>query len=130
LQKNSDKQLALLNKSTTAFNNFKPHSAVLRNKPQTVMFTVLLFLDNLGGGEILVVMLFILFFFGSKKVPDMARSVGKASRMFKDALSGVQNEIENSMQAPPPQEKKEIAVEEPKIEVKEPENSTPRSKNE
>ena len=95
-----------------------------------MIFTVLLFLDNLGGGEILVVMLFILFFFGSKKVPDMARSVGKASRMFKDAMSGVQNEIENSMQSPPPQEKKEIAVEELKIEAKEPENSTARSKNE
>ena len=59
----------------------------------------------------------------------MARSAGKASRMVKDAISGVQNEIESSMHAPPPVEKKEIVKEEPVVEVKEPENSTPRHKN-
>jgi len=63
---------------------------------------MLLFLDNLGGGELLVIMVFVLFFFGSKKVPDLARGLGRASREFKDAMNGVQREIEQSMQTPPP----------------------------
>lgn len=92
------------------------------------MLCIFLFLDNLGGGEILVIMLFILFFFGSKKIPDLARGMGRASREFKDAMSGVQREIEGSMKTPPViEEKKENPTEEPKIEAKTPENSTPRS---
>ncbi len=61
------------------------------------MLSFLLFLDNLGGGELLLVMVFVLFFFGSKKVPDLARGLGRASREFKDAMNGVQREIENSV---------------------------------
>jgi sec-independent protein translocase protein TatA len=92
------------------------------------MLNMFLFLDNLGGGEILVIMLFILFFFGSKKIPDIARGMGRASREFKDAMSGVQREIEDSMKTPPSiEKKKEPDTEEPKIEVQTPENSTPRS---
>lgn len=68
---------------------------------------MLLFLDNLGGGELLVIMVFVLFFFGSKKVPDLARGLGRASREFKDAMNGVQREIEGSMKTSPV-EKKEI----------------------
>lgn len=61
------------------------------------MIAMLLFLDNLGGGELLVIMVFVLFFFGSKKVPDLARGLGRASREFKDAMNGVQREIANSV---------------------------------
>ena len=32
-----------------------------------IMLAVILFLDSLGGGELLVIMLFILIFFGSNK---------------------------------------------------------------
>lgn len=60
---------------------------------------ILLFLDSLGGGELLVVMLFALFFFGSKKIPDIARGVGRASREFKDAMNNVKSELESNMNA-------------------------------
>lgn len=71
------------------------------------MLSIILFLDNLGGGELLLIMVFILFFFGSKKIPDLARGLGRASREFKDAMGGVQREIEDSMKTPPAKEKKE-----------------------
>lgn len=58
---------------------------------------ILLFLDSLGGGELLVIMLFALFFFGSKKIPDIARGIGRASREFKDAMNNVKSEIESNM---------------------------------
>lgn len=64
------------------------------------MNNTLLFL-NLGGGEIIVVLLVILLFFGSKKIPELARGLGKGIREFKDATSGVQREIEESIKEVP-----------------------------
>lgn len=64
------------------------------------MSNTVLFL-NLGGGEIIVVLLIILLFFGSKKIPELARGLGKGMREFKDATSGVQREIEESMKDVP-----------------------------
>jgi len=61
------------------------------------MFNIILFLDSVGGGELMVIMLFILMFFGSKKIPDLARGLGKGMREMKDAMSGVQTEIRQSM---------------------------------
>lgn len=52
-----------------------------------------LFLD-VSGGELLVVLLFVLLFFGSKGVPEVARTMGRALRQFRDATAEVQREIE------------------------------------
>ena len=41
---------------------------------------------NLGGPEMLIVLVVVLLLFGSKKVPELARSLGKAQREFKDGL--------------------------------------------
>ena len=57
----------------------------------------LLFLESLGGGELLVIFLFVLVFFGSKNIPGLARGLGKAMREFKDAVQGVQSEINQGM---------------------------------
>ena len=52
---------------------------------------------NLGGGEIFIILLIILLMFGSKKIPELARGLGKGIRYFKDATSDVQNEIKDSI---------------------------------
>lgn len=39
---------------------------------------------NLGGPEMLIVLAVVLLMFGSKKVPELARSLGKAQKEFKD----------------------------------------------
>lgn len=52
-------------------------------------------LDNIGFGELLVIALFILIFFGPKKIPDIARSLGKAIREFRKAMQDVQSEIQS-----------------------------------
>jgi sec-independent protein translocase protein TatA len=41
---------------------------------------------NLGGPEMLIVLAVVLLMFGSKKVPELARSLGKAQREFKDGM--------------------------------------------
>ena len=61
------------------------------------MLIIILFLDSLGGGELLVIMLFILIFFGSNKIPDLARGLGRGMREFKDAMQGIQGEIKSGM---------------------------------
>ncbi len=66
----------------------------------------LLFL-NLGGGEIFVIMLVVLLFFGSKRIPELAKGLGKGMREFKDAMSGIENEVRNSVNDTPPPVKPE-----------------------
>ena len=51
---------------------------------------------NLGGPELLIVLVVVLLLFGSKKVPELARSLGKAQREFKDGLSDVSSPADPS----------------------------------
>jgi sec-independent protein translocase protein TatA len=60
----------------------------------------LLFLDNLGGGELLIVVFFVLIFFGSDKIPGLMKSMGRAMREFKTAMDDVKNDIEKSTTEP------------------------------
>ncbi|MFM2284712.1 MAG: hypothetical protein RLZZ543_209 [Bacteroidota bacterium] len=59
-----------------------------------MLASVLLFFD-VSGGEIMVIMLFVLMFFGSKKIPELARGLGKGMREFQDASNGIRREIQN-----------------------------------
>jgi TatA/E family protein of Tat protein translocase len=42
---------------------------------------------NFGMGELLIVLVFALIILGPKRLPEVARSVGKGVREFKGALS-------------------------------------------
>jgi sec-independent protein translocase protein TatA len=57
---------------------------------------MLLFLNDIAGSEILLILVFILIFFGSKSIPGIARTMGKTIRQIKDASQEVQNEIKKS----------------------------------
>ena len=63
--------------------------------------TVFLFLGDLGGGEMLVVMTAVLLLFGADKIPSIARSVGRGMREFKDATNEIKNELEQSIKDEP-----------------------------
>lgn len=56
----------------------------------------LLFLGNLGGTEIFIILFVILLFFGAKKLPELARGLGKGIREFKDATKEVKDNIEKA----------------------------------
>jgi len=43
----------------------------------------LAFLQNLGGPEMLVILLVVFVLFGAKKLPDLARSLGRSMGEFK-----------------------------------------------
>lgn len=57
----------------------------------------LLFLPSLGAGEITLILLIVLIFFGAKKIPELARGLGKGIREFKDATKEIKNEIEEGV---------------------------------
>jgi sec-independent protein translocase protein TatA len=50
----------------------------------------------IGGPEIIVVLLFIVMFFGSKKIPELVKGLGKAMREVKDASNEIKKEIRDS----------------------------------
>jgi len=54
------------------------------------------FLSGLGGWEILLILLVLLIFFGARKIPELARGLGKGIREFKDATKEIKDEIEDS----------------------------------
>ncbi len=55
-----------------------------------------LFLNSLGTGEVMVILLFILMFFGAKNIPGIARTMGRGIRQMKNASQEIQNEITKS----------------------------------
>jgi TatA/E family protein of Tat protein translocase len=62
-----------------------------------VFAPTLLFLDSLGTGEFLLIVFVVIIFFGGKKIPEMARVVGKGMREFKAAANNIQDEIQKSV---------------------------------
>ena len=50
----------------------------------------------IGGPEIIVVMLFIVIFFGSKKIPELAKGLARAMREIKDASNEIKKEINDT----------------------------------
>ena len=48
---------------------------------------------NLGTGELLIIFLVILLLFGAKRLPELARGLGKGINEFKDAVETGKKEI-------------------------------------
>lgn len=46
-----------------------------------------------GGGELVFIVLIIIMLFGSKKIPELARGLGKGMREIKNATNDIQQEI-------------------------------------
>jgi len=61
--------------------------------------TPLLEFLNMGGGEMMLIVIAILLLFGGKKLPELARGLGKGMREFKDASEGVKREIHRNINA-------------------------------
>lgn len=57
---------------------------------------MVLFLSDIAGSEILLILVFILIFFGSKSIPGIAKTMGKTMRQIRDASDEVKNEIKKS----------------------------------
>ncbi|NJN41942.1 MAG: twin-arginine translocase TatA/TatE family subunit [Flammeovirgaceae bacterium] len=52
-----------------------------------------------GMGEWVVIGLFVLVFFGARKIPEFAKGLGKGIREFKDAVKDVKKEVDEADKA-------------------------------
>ncbi len=55
-------------------------------------------MGNLKGYELLIIALLLVLLFGSKRLPDAARSIGRSLRIFKSETKGL---VDGEAPAPP-----------------------------
>ena len=53
----------------------------------------LLFLGNLGTGEIIIIAIIVLLLLGGKKIPELMKGIGKGVKNFKDGVKGLEDDI-------------------------------------
>ena len=53
----------------------------------------LLFLGNLGTGEIVIIAIVVLLLFGGKKIPELMKGIGNGVKNFKDGVKGLEDDI-------------------------------------
>ncbi len=58
----------------------------------------------LGGWEVVIIIVAILLLFGGKKLPELARGVGKGLRIFKKEVQGVKDELDEAINVEPDDE--------------------------
>lgn len=56
---------------------------------------------GLGTGEIVIILVVVLLLFGARRIPELAKGMGKGIREFKDASREIQREIEREPVAEP-----------------------------
>ncbi|MCB9230180.1 MAG: twin-arginine translocase TatA/TatE family subunit [Bacteroidia bacterium] len=55
---------------------------------------------GLGVQELLIILFVVLLLFGAKKLPELARGMGRGIREFKDASREIKREIDTETQEP------------------------------
>ena len=53
----------------------------------------LLFLGNIGTGEIILSALVVLLLYGGKKIPELMKGIGKGVKSFKDGMNEIEKDI-------------------------------------
>lgn len=54
-----------------------------------------------GGWELVIIVLVIILLFGAKKIPELAKGLGKGIREFKDATKDIKSEIDEGIKEDP-----------------------------
>ena len=52
-------------------------------------------LFDVGGGQIILILVLILIFFGARRIPELAKGLGQGIKEFKKATREVSDEIHN-----------------------------------
>ncbi|MCX6179729.1 MAG: twin-arginine translocase TatA/TatE family subunit [Chlorobiales bacterium] len=56
---------------------------------------------GIGGQELMLILVIILVLFGAKKLPELARGLGKGIKEFKNAQNESEDEIDNTADKTP-----------------------------
>lgn len=60
-------------------------------------------MPNLGPTELIIIAVVLILLFGSKKLPDAARSIGRSMRIFKSEVKELNNDDQVTAAAEPRQ---------------------------
>ena len=58
-------------------------------------------LPNIGFGELVVILLIVMLLFGAKRLPEVARGLGKSLQAFKDGMKNTTSEVEDEKKSIP-----------------------------
>ncbi|HOF17885.1 MAG TPA: twin-arginine translocase TatA/TatE family subunit [Phycisphaerae bacterium] len=73
----------------------------------TFLAETILFLPGIwtpGPWEIVLILVVVLLLFGGKKLPELARGLGRGLRSFRNELKGVRNDLDREEETPAPHE--------------------------
>ena len=56
----------------------------------------LAFLQNIGFPELLVILLIVLLLFGAKRLPEIARGLGKSLHEFKKGIKEIETDVNDA----------------------------------
>ena len=54
------------------------------------------FMVSIGGWEVLLIFLVVLLLFGAKRLPELAKGLGKGIREFQGAVEGIEKELDEA----------------------------------
>lgn len=57
----------------------------------------LLFIGNIGTGEVVIIAVVVLLLFGGKKIPELMKGLGKGVKSFKDGMSEIEKDIKSDI---------------------------------
>ena len=55
----------------------------------------LLFIGNIGTGEIILIALVVLLLWGGKKIPELMKGLGKGVKSFKEGMNEIEKDIKD-----------------------------------
>ena len=79
-----------------------------------MMVEALAFLGPIGWPEIVIILVVVLLLFGGRKLPELAKGLGKGMRVFKKELNEVKDTVETALNEEPEPEPKPKATEKKK----------------
>jgi len=62
-----------------------------------MLYSIFLLFGGLGGWEVFAILMVVVLLFGAKKIPELAKGLGKGIREFKDATKDVKKEIDDEI---------------------------------
>ena len=79
--------------------------------PRLMGLDCLAIFGGIGWQEIVIIVIIVLILFGGRKIPELARGIGRGMREFKREMRGVKQDLEEAMnededEAPRPRPKK------------------------
>jgi sec-independent protein translocase protein TatA len=56
-------------------------------------------MPNIGSGELILIIVAFIIFFGAKKIPELAQGLGKGIREFRKAARDIQDDVNNEQKS-------------------------------